>query len=118
MARNEVGAAIDEIRLAVAIEVAPNVLPDTCRLIVGSTQYSNVPCRLKGGGGNIDGAPYVVRLAWGSPAGIDTAVVIEAIAGRAQLTLQLIRPRDSSTGVWQDWDATSGPGNGRADVGF
>lgn len=116
--RNEVGLAIDEIRQAVAAEVAPDVLPDTCRLIVDGDEYPGTPCRLKSASGNIDGAPYRFRLAWGSPAVIGATAVVDAITGRDQLTIQLIEPIDSSTGVWQDWQATAGPGFGRTDVGL
>jgi hypothetical protein len=116
--RNEVGLAIDEVRAVIAAEVAPDVLPDTCRLIVGATEYYDQPCKLKSNGGNIDGAPYVIRFAWGSPAVMGATAVIDAIAGRPQLTIQLIEPKDSSTGVWQDWRATSAPLYGRADVGL
>lgn len=116
--RNEVGQAIDEIRLAVATEVAPDVLPDTCRLIVGANEYSNQPCRLKGGSGNVDGASYRIRFAWDSPAVIGAAAIVDEITGRPQLTLQLVEPADSSTGVWQEWRATSGPAFGRVDVGL
>ena len=116
--RNEVGQAIDEIRLAVATEVAPVVLPDTCRLIVGATEYGNQQCRLKSASGSIDAAAYQLRLGWGSPAIIGAAVVVDATTGRPELTLQLVEPVDSSTGVWQDWRATSAPVYGRADVGF
>jgi hypothetical protein len=116
--RNEVGQAIDEVRQAIAAEVAGDVLPDTCRLIVGATEYRNQPCRLKGGAGNVEGAAYQIRFAWGSPAIVGATAIVDAVTGRSQLTLQLVEPMDSSTGVWQDWQATSGPAFGRTDVGF
>jgi hypothetical protein len=115
--RNEVGQAYDEIRVAVA-EVAAEVMPDTCRLIVGETDHWDVPCQLRGGSGNIDGAPYRMRFAWDSPAVVGATAIVDEIDGRAQLTLQLVEPLDSSTGVWQDWQATAGPAFGRHDVGF
>lgn len=116
--RNEVGQAIDEVRLAVATEVAPDVLPDTCRLIINQDTYYDQPCKLKGGSSNLGAAPYRIRFAWGSPAVIGATVVIDAIAGRSQLTLQLAGPVDSSTSLWQEWQATAGPGSGRVDVGL
>lgn len=117
---SEVGAAIAEVRLELAGE-AGEILPDTCRLIVGDGddgEYENVPCKLKGTPGNIDGAPYRIRFAWGSPAVARAAVVVDEIPGRLQLTLQLVEPVDSSTGVWQEWRAVSAPLYGRANVGF
>lgn len=114
--RSEVGQAFDEARAAVA-EVAADILPDKCRLIVGAEDYENVPCKLKGGSGGVDGAPYRIRFAWASPAVIGAAAVIDAITGRPQLTLQLVEPSDSSTAIWQEWKATSAPVWGRADVG-
>jgi hypothetical protein len=116
--RSEVGQALDEIRLEIAEQVAPDVMPDTCLLIVDEDEYPDTHCKLKGGGGNIDGAPYRIRFAWGSPAVIGAAVVVDEIEGRAELTLQLVEPLDSSTGVWQEWKATSGPAYGRQDVGL
>jgi hypothetical protein len=115
--RSEVGQAIDEARVAVA-QIAVDVMPDTCRLIVDADTYYDQPCRLKGGSGNLDAAPYRIRFAWDSPAVIGADVIIDAIAGRSQLTLQLVSPVDSSTGVWQEWQATAGPGSGRVDVGL
>ena len=115
--RSEVGQAIDEVRVAVA-EIAVEVLPDTCRLIVGDDEYRDTPCKFKGGSGNVDGAAYQIRLAWGSPAVVGATAIVDSIAGRPQLTLQLVGPADSSTGVWQDWQVTSGPSFGRVDVGL
>lgn len=96
---------------------ADRILPDTCRLLVGAAEY-DLPCKLKSGGGNVDGAPYRIRFAWGSPAVIGAAVVVDAIDGRPELTLQIKEPIDSSTGIWQEWRATSGPAFGRVDVGL
>lgn len=115
--RSEVGLAFDEARVEVAA-IAVEVLPDTCRLIVGEDEYEDTPCKLKGGSGNVDGAPYRIRFAWGSPAVRGAAVVIDEIEGRPQLTLQLVAPVDSSTGIWQEWQATAGPAFGRASVGL
>ena|ERR1051325_3800542 len=115
--RSEVGQAYDEARLAVA-EVAAEILADTCRLIVGEMEYRNTPCKLSGGSGNVDGAPYRIRFAWGSPAVVGAAAVVDEIPGRPQLTLQLVEPIDSSTGIWQEWRCTSGPAFGRAGVGL
>lgn len=119
--RSEVGQAFDEARVEVA-GIAAEVLPDKCQLIVkqavGKRTYSNVPCKLKGGSGDVDGASYRIRFAWGSPAIVGTDVVLDPIAGRPQLTLQLVEPADSSTGIWQEWRATSGPAFGRVDVGL
>lgn len=116
--RGEVGLAYDEIRAEVAADIAADVLPDTCRLIVGEEEYPDTPCKLKGGSGNVDGAPYRIRFAWGSPAVVGAAVVMDEIEGRPQLTLQLVAPADSSTALWQDFHATAGPLHGRQDVGF
>jgi hypothetical protein len=58
--RSEVGQAFDEARAGVAT-IAAEVMPDTCRLIVGSEQYEDTPCELKSNGGNSDGAPYRIR---------------------------------------------------------
>src|SRR5690349_17379619 len=99
--RSEVGQAYDEARIAVA-EVAADILTDTCRLIVGERQYRNTPCQFGGGSGNMDGAPYRIKFAWGSPAVIGAAAVIDEIPGRPELTLQLVEPIDSSTGIWQE----------------
>lgn len=115
--RGEVGQAYDEARVAVA-EVAADILPDTCRLIVGAEEHESVPCKLSGGAGNVDGAPYRMRFAWGSPAVVGAAVVVDAIEGRPELTLQIVAPTDSSTAIWQEWQATSGPAFGRHDVGL
>jgi hypothetical protein len=115
--RSEVGLAFDEAREELAQEAA-DVLPDTCRLIVGVAEYEDTPCKLKGGGSNTDGAPYRIRFAWGSPAVVGAAAIIDAITGRSQLTLQLVAPVDSSTSIWQEWQATAGPAYGRADVGL
>jgi hypothetical protein len=117
LTRGEVGLAFDEARVEVAA-LASDVLPDTCRLIVGAKTYNDVPCKLKGGSGDIDGAPYRIRFAWGSPARVDAAVIVAAIEGRPELTLQIKEPIDSSTGLWQEWRATSAPNHGRANVGF
>ena len=102
-------------------KVAPKahvILIDTCRLIVGKTECRDVPCRFNGGVGDVDGASYQIKFAWGSPAVIGATAIIDAIPGRPQLTLQLVEPVDSSTGLWQEWKATSGPGFGRVDVGL
>ena len=115
--RSEVGQAYDEARVAVA-EIAADVLPDTCRLIVGARTYRGVPCKLSGGSGNVDGASYQIRFAWDSPAVVGAAAVVDAIPGRSELTLQIIEPIDSSTAIWQEWKATSGPAFGRVDVGL
>lgn len=115
--RSEVGQALDEARAAVA-EIAVDVMPDTCRLMVGADTHYDQPCRLKGNGGNADGAPYRIRFAWDSPAVVGATAIIDAITGRSQLTLQLVEPADSSTGVWQEWQATAGPAFGRVDVGL
>lgn len=115
--RSEVGQAYDEARAAVA-DSATEILPDTCRLIVGDDEYEDVPCKLRGGNGNVDGAPYRIKFPWGSPAVTGAAAVVDAITGRAQLTMQLVAPIDSSTGLWQEWQATSGPAFGRVDVGL
>lgn len=109
--------AYSKVREKVAAKAA-RILPDTCRLIVGETEYFDKPCKFGGNSGNIDGAPYKIRFAWGSPAIIGAAVVIDAVEGRPQITLQLVGPTDSSTAIWQEWGATSGPAFGRADVGF
>lgn len=97
---------------------AADILPDTCRLIVGEDEYEDTPCQFGGNPGDVEGAPYWIRFAWGSPAVIGAAAVIDAIEGRPQLTLQLVAPMDSSTGIWQEWGATSGPAFGRVDVGL
>jgi hypothetical protein len=94
------------------------LLADTCRLIVGEREYKNVPCEFGGGSGDVDGAAYQIRFAWGSPAIVGATAIIDAITGRPQITLQLIEPIDSSTGLWQEWKATSGPVYGRANVGL
>lgn len=107
----------DVIRAAVA-DMAIVVLPDACRLIVGEGQYEDVPCKLSGGVGNVDGASYRIKFAWASPAAVGATAIIEAITGRPQLTLQLVEPVDSSTSFWQEWKATSGPAFGRVDVGL
>jgi hypothetical protein len=112
-----IGQAYSKVRGKVA-EKAARILPDTCRLIVGEDEYPDTPCRFGGTSGNIDGAPYKIRFAWGSPAITGAAVVIDAVEGRPQITLQLVAPTDSSTAIWQEWRATSGPSFGRHDVGF
>lgn len=117
---SEVGAAIVEVRTELA-DIAGEIFPDTCRLIVGTgedDEHENVPCKLKSNSGNLDAAPYRIKFAWGSPAVIGATAIVDAIDGREQLTLQLLGPLDSSTGVWQEWQATGGPGHGRTDVGF
>lgn len=115
--RGEVGLAFDEVRTELASEDAA-ILTDTCRLIVGEEEYEDVPCEFAGGSGNIDGAPYRIKFAWDSPAVIGAAVVLDAIEGRPELTLQIVEPVDSSTALWQEWKATSGPAYGRVDVGL
>lgn len=115
--RGDIGQAYDDVRLDLA-EAAADLLADSCRLIVGETEYENVPCELSGNPGNVDGAPYRIKFAWGSPAVIGAAVVIDAIPGRPQLTLQLVGPVDSSKTLWQVWQATSSPYFGRVNVGL
>lgn len=116
--RSEVGQAYDEARKEIAAN-AKDVLPDTCRLIVPDQgDYLDVPCKLSGGSGNVDGAPYQIRFAWGSPAVVGATAVVDAIPGRSQLTIQVVSPIDSSTKLWQDWNCTSGPAYGRVDVGL
>ena len=114
-----VAQAFSKARIKLAAK-AERVLGDTCRLIliVGEEEYSDTPCELSGDSSNIDGAAYRISFAWGTPAIIGATVVIDAIPGRPQLTLQLVAPVDSSTSIWQEWRATSGPAFGRADVGF
>ena len=115
--RSEVGQAYDKARIAVA-RGAAKILTDTCLLIVGERRYANTPCKFSGGSGNIDGAPYRMKFAWGSPAVIGATAVVDAIPGRQQITLQLVGPIDSSTALWQEWQAVSSPYSGRVDVGF
>lgn len=113
---NELLSAIDEVRTELAL-TSDEVLFETCRIIVGEDEYEDTPCRFSGGHNNEDG-PYKIKFAWDSPAVRGAAVVIDEIPGRSQLTLQLVAPVDSSTGVWQEWRATAGPAFGRADVGL
>lgn len=115
--RGETGQAYDKSRSTTAT-IAAKVLPDTCRLIVEEDGHEDVPCDFSGGSGNIDGAPYRIKFAWGSPAVVGATAIVDAITGRPQLTLQLVAPVDSSTGLWQEWQATSGPAFGRHDVGL
>lgn len=115
--RNDIGQAYDDIRVDVA-EIAADILTDTCRLIVGEEEYEDVPCHFSGGSKHLDGAPYRIRFAWGSPAVIGASAVVDAIEGRTQLTLQIVGPADSSTSIWQEWEAIGGPGSGRVDVGL
>jgi hypothetical protein len=115
--RSKTAQIYDQVRAAHAAAGA-HLLLDTCRLIVGEQQYQDVPCQFGGGSGDVDGASYRVKFAWGSPAVVEAKVIIDAIPGRPQLTLQLVQPADSSTGLWQEWQATSGPAFGRHDVGF
>jgi len=115
--RSGVGKAYDRAR-SVLTAKAPKILIDNCRLIVGESEYPDTPCELSGGSGNTDGSPYKIKLAWGSPAVIGATVIIDEIPGRSKLTLQLVGPVDSSKQLWQQWQATSGPGSGRVDVGF
>lgn len=116
--RSEIGQAFDEARAAVA-EIAGDILPDKCRLIVSDAEFhERVPCKLSGGSGNVDGAPYRISFAWGSPAVIGATALIDEIPGRPQITLQLVAPSDSSTAIWQEWQATAGPAFGRVDVGL
>ena len=115
--RGDLGQVYDEVRIDLA-EDAVDLLTDSCRLIVGEDEYPDTPCELSGDFGSIDGAPYRIKFAWGSPAVIGAAVVIDAIPGRPQLTLQIVGPADSSTAIWQEWRATSGPAFGRVDVGL
>jgi hypothetical protein len=115
--RSDIGRAYDEVRDVMA-DIAADILPDTCRLIVGARRYENVPCKFGGGSGDVDGAAYQIKFAWGSPAVVGATAIIDAITGRPQITLQLIEPVDSSTGLWQEWRATSGPSFGRVDVGL
>lgn len=113
----DIGDAYVDIRADLAEEAA-DILPDTCRLIVEGDEYEDVPCRFGGGSGNVDGAAYKIEFAWGSPAVVGATAIVDAIEGRPQLTLQLVAPVDSSTGLWQEWKATSGPAFGRVDVGL
>ena len=115
--RSGVGKAYDKAR-SVLTAKASKILIDKCRLIVGEDQYLDVACELRGGSGNMEGAPYKMKFAWGSPVVIGATAIVDAIPGRPQLTLQLVGPVDSSTQLWQEWQATSGPGSGRVDVGF
>jgi|SRR5215213_8716105 len=115
--RSEVGQAYDEARAALA-EAAGEILADRCLLIVGEERYRRQPCQISGGSGNLDSAPYRIKFAWDSPAIIGADVVIDEIPGRPPLTLQLVGPVDSSTQLWQEWQATGGPGSGRVDVGL
>lgn len=115
--RSRVGQAYDRARTAVA-ERASDILTDKCRLMVGTTAYPNTPCELSGGSSNMDGSPYRIKLPWGSPAVIGSDVIMDEIPGRPKLTLQLVSPLDSSKQLWQEWQATSGPGSGRVDVGL
>ena len=115
--RGELGLAYDEVRVGIAAE-AQTILPDVCRLIVGEDEYEDVPCQFSGGSGNVDGASYLIKFAWGSPAVVGASVVIDSIDGRPQLTFQIVEPADSSTGIWQEWRATAGPAFGRVDVGL
>ena len=112
-----VGQAYAKVRARLAVK-AGKILPDTCRLIVGANEYPDTPCKLSGGSGDSDGAPYQIRFAWSSPAVVGAAAIIDAIEGREQLTLQLVGPLDSSTAIWQEWQATAGLVYGRADAGF
>lgn len=112
-----VAKAYERVRERIAAK-ADRILPDICLLIVGEDQYPDTPCKLKGGGGSVDGAPYRIRFPWGSPAVVGAAAVVDEIEGRPELTLQLVEPVDSSTGIWQEWKATSGPVYGRQDVGL
>lgn len=114
---NAVARGYGRARAKVAAK-ADKILTDTCRLIVGEEQYANEPCQFSAASGNVDGAPYRIKFAWGSPAIIGAAAIIDEITGRPQLTLQLVEPIDSSTGLWQEWRATSGPAYGRVDVGL
>jgi hypothetical protein len=112
-----VGTAYARARTKLALK-AHKILADTCRLIVGEEEYEDVPCSLKGGSGSVDGASYRIELPWDSPAVVGADVVVDSIEGRPQLTLQLVEPVDSSTGLWQEWKATAGPAFGRADIGL
>lgn len=114
---NELLSAINEVRTELAL-ASDEVLFETCRIIVGEDEYEDTPCRFSGGHNNEDGAPYKIKFAWDSPAVRGAAVIIDEIPGRSQLTLQLVAPIDSSTGVWQQWLATAGPAFGRASVGL
>lgn len=108
--------AITEVRNELAAAQA-EVLLETCRIIVNGAETS-APCRFSGGHNNEDGAPYKIKFAWDSPAVIGASVIIDAIPGRSALTLQLVAPIDSSTGVWQEWIARGGPAFGRVNVGL
>ena len=112
-----VASAYRRVRTKLAAK-AKKILPDTCRLVVGDVEHEEIPCEFRGGSGNVDGATYQIKFAWSSPAVVGAAVVVDAIPGRPQLTLQLVAPVDSSTGLWQEWQATSGPAFGRVDVGL
>lgn len=97
---------------------AADILTDTCRLVItpDTDEYPDTPCQFSSAFGNIDGAPYRIKFAWDSPAVIGAAAVLDEIDGRPQITLQLVEPVDSSTALWQEWKATSGPAFGRVDV--
>lgn len=115
--RGSVGQAFDEARAEIAGE-AGDILSDTCRLLVEGEEEEDVPCQFSGGFGNMDGAAYRIRFAWDSPAVIGATAIVDEIEGRPQITLQLVEPVDSSTAIWQEWKATSGPAFGRVDVGL
>lgn len=111
------GRAYGKVRVKLAAK-AVKILTDTCLLIVGADEYEDTPCEFSGGHNNEDGAPYKIKFAWDSEAVRGAAVIIDEVPGRSQLTLQLVAPIDSSTGVWQEWRATAGPAFGRAVVGL
>jgi len=113
--RSKVGQAYDKARVKIA-KAAGKVLPDTCRLIVGTKEY-DLPCEVSGGTGDVDGAAYRIKLPWGSPAVITSTVIVDAIGGRPQLTMQIVAPVDSSTALWQEWRTTA-PVFGRVDLGL
>lgn len=112
-----VGRAYARARTKLASK-SGRILPDNCRLIVGEDEYEDTPCKFSGGSGNVDGAAYRIKFAWDSPAVVTATAIVDAITGRPQITLQLVEPVDSSTGLWQEWRATSGPSFGRVDVGL
>lgn len=113
-----VGHAYSKARTKLAAK-AGKTLADTCRLLLeGQEPLEDVPCEFNGGGGDVDGAPYRIRFAWGSPAVVGATAVVDEVEGRPSLVLQLVAPADSSTDLWQEWKATSGPAFGRHDVGL
>jgi len=115
--RSRVGRAYDRARVKIARK-ADRVLADKGRLIIDGVEHDDTPCEINGGSGDVNGATYRVKFAWDAPAAIGATLVVEAIEGRGELTLQLTEPIDSSTAIWQEWRAMSAPNYGRANVGL